>query len=319
MANRSPAPTPAEGVAAPFGRYTAPAMKVVLAATDFSDSAAAGVRWAGEIARARGARLHLVHGLMLPNLMADYIPSPPDLTEEIQAAAVARLDESANEVRDSGLDVSTALKLGIPSQSILEEAEETAADLVVIGTRGLSGIEHLLLGSTAERVVQRATCPVLSVHPGDADRALKIETVLVPTDFSRDARRATEAAKALLGGTGGARIVLLNVYHLPFEYTAYGTVPTSFDYFKDVEGAALEHLDETAKELAADGLTVETRAVEGYPPEAIVETAKEVEADLIAMGTHGRSGLAHLFLGSTAERVVQQASCPVLTVRHQKD
>ncbi len=292
----------------------------VLVATDFSKTARAGVDWAIEVARDHGARIRLVHGLLLASRMTDYVPAPPDFTEALQAAAAARLEEVCDRVRNAGIEVSSDLRLGLPSQAILEAVKEEKADLLVIGTRGLTGVSHLLLGSTAERVVQHATCPVLSVHPGDHERHRRIRTILVPTDFSRDAESATAAAMRLLGDDiEDARIVLLNAYHLPFEYTAYGTIPTSVDYTRDVEGAAEEKLAEIAGALAADGLAVETRAIEGYPPDVIVAEAESSGADLIAMGTHGRTGLAHLFLGSTAERVVQHAACPVLTVRRQED
>ena len=70
-----------------------------------------------------------------------------------------------------------------------------------------------------------------------------------------------------------------------------------------------------AEELRQQGFEVATLAREGFPPEVILGEAEAAGADLIAMGTHGRTGLAHLVLGSTAERVVQRANCPVLTVR----
>jgi nucleotide-binding universal stress UspA family protein len=290
----------------------------ILVATDFSPTARAGVDWAIEVASDHGASIRLIHGLLLASRMTDYVPAPPDFTEALQAAAAARLEEVCDRVRGAGLEVSSDLRLGLPSQAILEAIREQEADLLVIGTRGLTGVSHLLLGSTAQRVVQHATCPVLSVHPGDHEEHRRIRTVLVPTDFSRDAESATAAARRVLGADiEGARIVLLNAYHLPFEYTAYGTIPMSIDYTRDVEGAAQEKLAEIAAKLAADGLEVEIRAVEGYPPDVIVDEAEKSSADLIAMGTHGRTGLAHLFLGSTAERVVQHARCPVLTVRRQ--
>jgi nucleotide-binding universal stress UspA family protein len=295
-------------------------IKSVLVATDFSETARAGVDWAIEIARDHGARIRLVHGLLLAHRMTDYVPAPPDFTEALQAAAAARLEEVCDRVRQAGIEVSSDLRLGLPSQAILEAVREEEADLLVLGTRGLSGVGHLLLGSTAERVVQHSTCPVLSVHPGDHERHRRIRTILVPTDFSRDAELATAAATRLLGDdVEGARIVLLHAYHLPFEYTAYGTIPMSVDYTRDVEGAAQERLAEISAALADSGLEVEVRAIEGYPPEVIVDEAESSSADLIAMGTHGRTGLAHLFLGSTAERVVQHANCPVLTVRRRDD
>jgi nucleotide-binding universal stress UspA family protein len=290
----------------------------ILVATDFSPTAEIGLSWAVALGRLHQANIHLVHGLLLPIHMTDFIPAPPDTSADIRRAALDRLDDTAQKVREAGIDVTSDLMLGIPSQSILEAASEEDADLVIMGTRGLSGVEHLLLGSTAERVVQRARCPVLSVHPGDAVETPKAESILVPTDFSKDADRASHAALALLRKQPkDATLTLLHVYHLPFEYTAYGTVPTSWDYFKDVEGAATDRIEEIADSFREEGLSVVTRTVEGYPPEVIIKVAEEIGCDMIAMGTHGRTGLAHLLLGSTAERVVQHAGCPVLTVREE--
>jgi len=290
--------------------------KSILVATDFSDTAHAGFQWAVELARVHDAEIRLVHGLMLPSQATDFLPSPPDYSEEIQAAALARLDRAANEAREKGCDVETDLRLGMPSQCIMDAAEEDGADLIVIGTRGLTGLSHLLLGSTAQRVVQHAKCPVLAIHPGDIDQHRKMKSILVPTDFSDHAARAIHIALEILDKEPDeTRLVLLHVYHLPFEYTAYGTVPTAVDYFQDVEGNAQQRLEEIAAPLRKQGLEIKTVAREGYPPEVIVAVADELKTDLIAVGTHGRSGLAHLLLGSTAERVMQTAPCPVLTVR----
>ena len=294
---------------------TAKKIQTILVATDFSDTAKAGVDWAIELAGALDARIELIHALLVPSRATDFVPSPPDFTEALQEAASGRLNEITGRVKEMGIEVTSELKLGVPSQVILDSAAEKKADLIVIGTRGLSGLRHLLLGSTAERVVQHSECPVLTVHPGDTDKHRAINTILVPTDFSRDAESAYLAALSLLGSEPNAKIVLLHVYHLPYEYTAYGTIPTSIDYFKDVEGAAEERLAALAEELRQQGFNVETLAREGFPPEVILAEAETANADLIAMGTHGRTGLAHLVLGSTAERVVQRARCPVLTVR----
>ena len=290
-------------------------LQTILAATDFSSTADTGVDWAIELAKDHGARIELIHALLVPSRATDFVPSPPDFTDALQEAASGRLNEINSRVRDSGVEVSSELRLGIPSQVILETAIDKDADLIVVGTRGLSGFRHLLLGSTAERVVQHAHCPVLTVHPGDTDKHRPIETVMVPTDFSRDAETAYFAALTLLGKTRRTKVVLLHVYHLPYEYTAYGTIPTSLDYFKDIEGAAEDRLATLADELRQQGFQVETIAREGFPPEVILAEAEAAGADLIAMGTHGRTGLAHLVLGSTAERVVQRADCPVLTLR----
>jgi nucleotide-binding universal stress UspA family protein len=310
--SETPVPVPEPGETA--------ALAQVLVATDFSETAEAALDWAVAIARHHGARVHLVHGLTLPSPLPDYVPSGADFGQELHRIAQAKLEETAARVRQTGLAVDLDVLVGVPSQVIVRAAEEAGADLVVLGTRGLTGITHLLLGSTAERVVQRCPCPVLTVHPGDRGRHRTIRTVVVPTDFSGGAGEAARRALRLLAPLdGGAHLVLVHAYHLPIEYTAYGPIPTSVNYLSDVGADAQERMDRMAKELAREGLTVETATREGYAPDVIVEEARERDADLIAMGTHGRTGLAHLLLGSTAERVVQHAPCPVMTVRRRED
>jgi nucleotide-binding universal stress UspA family protein len=292
----------------------------IVAATDFSETAGAAVDWAVDIARQHGARIHLVHALTLPAPLPDYVPAGADFGRDLHAVALAKLEEAAARVRQAGVEVDLEVPIGVPSQSILRVAEEVGADLLVLGTRGLTGMTHLLLGSTAERVVQRARCPVLTVHPEDRDRHRPIRTVVAPTDFSTGAEDAAAVALRLLARLEeNARIVLVHAYHLPIEYTAYGPIPTSVRFLQDVGADAQERLDQVARGMARQGLSVEAVTREGYAPDVIVDEAREHQADLIAMGTHGRTGLAHLLLGSTAERVVQHAPCPVMTVRRRDE
>lgn len=292
----------------------------LLVATDFSETAEAAADWAVEIASARGRRVHLMHVLTLPPPRPHYAPAPPDLQNALRNAATQQLEAEAKRLSGRGVEIETILEVGIPSQTLVRMAEELDTALLVIGTRGLTGLSHLLLGSTAERVVQKAPCPVLTVHPEDRGKHRDLSTVLVPTDFSEDARKAVHVAHGLLENLDEARLILLHAFNLPIEYTAYGPIPTSVNYLKDTGIEAERQLEEVATDLEKlEGLEVETLAREGYPPEVICEEAIQQEADLIVMGTHGRSGLAHLLLGSTAERVVQKAPCPVMTVRCKED
>jgi nucleotide-binding universal stress UspA family protein len=290
---------------------------VILAATDFSETADAALDWAAELARLQGARLELIHAVTLPPSMSGFVAPGPLFDEEVRAAALARLGETAVRLRQTGSEVATHLAIGTPSQVILHRAGELFAAAIVMGTRGLTGLRHLLLGSTTERVMYRAPCPVLTVHPGDRGRHRPIRSILVPTDFSRDAELAIEAAHRLLAPLEqDARLVLLHAFNLPIEYTAYGPIPTSVDYLKD-RGLESERLLEEARErLLREGLTVETVAREGDPAAIIAAEAEARGVDLIAMGTHGGSGLRHLLMGSTADRVLQHAACPVMTIRH---
>lgn len=209
----------------------------ILVGTDFSPTAAVAVDWAAELARQQGARVELVHAVTVPPSVPEYVASGaiaagPAFDEEVRRAALGRLEKEAASLRDRGIEVDTWMALGTPSQVICDRASQTLALAIVAGTRGLTGLRHLLLGSTTERVVQKAPCPVLSVHPEDRGRALR--TILIPTDFSEDAERAVHAARQLLAPLAPeARLLLLHVFNLPIEYTAYGPIPTSVHYLQD--------------------------------------------------------------------------------------
>lgn len=299
--------------------HTAKPVCKILAATDFSPTSAAAVEWATLLAKTHGAVVVLVHALappIPPAASPDFVALPPDFQEQYRRAATQNLAETAERVRGRGITISTDLELGPAAPTILDLATKHGADLIVVGTHGLTGFRHLLLGSTAERIVQGAPIPVLIVHPGDVDKHRTFKTILVPTDFSADSGLAIREARRVLHATeDSARLILLHAYHLPVEFTALGTVPVTPRLFADAAEQARQQLEEIAAPLRRDGLRVDTLAREGYPPSVIEEEAREAGVDLIAMGTHGRSGLRHFFLGSTAERVVQHAPCPVLTVR----
>ena len=292
---------------------------VILVATDFSDTAAAALDWAVELARQQGAGIELIHAVTIPPSIPGYIPSAEvDFQEEVRRAAESRLAESAAACSGKGVAIATFLLPGTPSQVILDRAESLSPLAIVIGTRGLTGLRHLLMGSTTQRVVHGARCPVLSVHPGDLGKHREIRTILVPTDFSKDAELAIATAHRLLASLErDARLIPLNVFNLPIEYTAYGPIPTSVSYLEDTGLEAERRLFEAAQALQREGLTVETVAREGDPAHAIAEEAEKRGADLIAMGTRGLSGLRHLLMGSTAERAVEHAPCPVMTVRRE--
>lgn len=288
----------------------------VVAATDFSEPADLGLAWAARVARTHGAELTLAHALAPPMPVADFAAPPLHVDQELRASAEKRLDEALRRADLEGVDAQTALRDGTPSQAVLDLVRELEADLLVVGTRGLTGFQHLLLGSTAERIVQKSPVPVLSVHPGDGLPTHEPHTILVPTDFSEDAEAALETAEqALALVEADTRVILLHVFHVPAEYRSYGPAGSFFEFTEELSDTLSERMDALAQPFRDAGLKVQTLVAEGIPAEVIVHKADEYDVDLIAMGTHGRSGLAHLLLGSTAERVVQHAPCPVLTVR----
>jgi nucleotide-binding universal stress UspA family protein len=142
-------------------------------------------------------------------------------------------------------------------------------------------------------------------------KSLKLQHILVPIDFSPNSRQALDFAVPL-AEMFDARLTLLHVVELTVYPQDMGPVPT--DTLR-LSQAALEHLDTFAAETVPAGLPENRIVRKGLPYREIADAAHELEADLIVLTTHGYTGLTHVLLGSTAERVVRHAPCPVLTVR----
>ena len=145
---------------------------------------------------------------------------------------------------------------------------------------------------------------------------IQLHRILVPTDFSDYSRVALEYGCAV-AEKFGAELHLLHVLQdlvglVPEPGLAF---PPPGDYMRELQASAERALDELPGPLAPEGLALERATRQGAPFVEIVRYAREAEIDLIVLGTHGRSGLAHMLLGSVAEKVIRKAPCPVLTVR----
>ncbi len=143
---------------------------------------------------------------------------------------------------------------------------------------------------------------------------IDVERILVPVDFSAHARPVLDWA-AHMAEEHGSRVLLLHVYHLPVEFQQLEGAYLPPDFWSNVKNEAEQQLGSYAEDLRGRGLEVEAVVREGYPATVIIEEAATQRANLIVIGTHGHTGLKHLLLGSIAERVVQKAPCPVLTVK----
>jgi nucleotide-binding universal stress UspA family protein len=146
------------------------------------------------------------------------------------------------------------------------------------------------------------------------DMTIEVRTILVPVDFSDSAPTVLEWA-AHLAEEHGSKLVLFHAYHLPVEFQQLEGAYLPPDFWANVKQEAQQSLGRYEEQLRSNGLEVEAVVREGYAATAIVDEASDVDADLIVIGTHGLSGIKHMLLGSIAERVVQKAPCPVLTVK----
>lgn len=145
------------------------AIRCILVPVDFSRHAEPVIEWAAHLAERHGGRLVLLHAYHLPvefqQVEGAYLP--PDFWTKVKSEAEQGLAAHVEALRRRGLEAEAVVREGYPASVIEEEAERLGADLVVIGTRGLTGLRHLLLGSIAERVVQKAPCAVLTVKLPD--------------------------------------------------------------------------------------------------------------------------------------------------------
>jgi nucleotide-binding universal stress UspA family protein len=145
---------------------------------------------------------------------------------------------------------------------------------------------------------------------------ITLKRVLVPTDFSEASGSAVKYGKAFAEAFG-ATLHLLHVLEDPLIYapTSEGYLPPP-QFFEELEQGARQRLDTTLSDAERQKLQAEIVLKKGSPFVEIVRYAKDQNIDLIVMGTHGRGPIAHMLMGSVAEKVVRKAPCPVLTVRH---
>jgi nucleotide-binding universal stress UspA family protein len=144
---------------------------------------------------------------------------------------------------------------------------------------------------------------------------MRIKNILFPTDFSQGARAAMDHAISLAQDYK-AKLIL---FHVIQEISiAEWYIPSTLsvaEVVADIEKNAWQEMEKWAAEVSANITGVEKAIVRGIPFVEIIRAAREKNADLIIIGTHGRTGIDHMLFGSTAEKVVRKAPCPVLTVR----
>lgn len=297
----------------------------ILLATDCSRWAQGAEWYACSLASSWGATLTVMSVLEFPPGMNPDYPVNRLYLGELMKQTTKALVEMKSRVMDRGIAVHTRITNGIPSQEVLAAAEADDVDLIVVGTRGKTGLEHVLLGSTAERIIRAAPCPVLAVR-GEAyqaeaaggrppDYPIALQRMLVPIDFSDCSLDAVEYA-VLVAQRAKASIRLLHV----LEPVSYGLDFTLSHTAKreEMRERITARMDGLKAALQSGGVTADVQVRGGLPADSVLEAAGEYPADLIVMGTHGRRGLSHTMWGSVAESVLRKSHCPVLTVRSPK-
>ncbi|MFD2033502.1 universal stress protein [Belliella marina] len=279
-------------------------MKTILVPYDFSKEAQNALEFAQGLAIKTKAHLKLLHVLEAPTMTSLGTMGTVETGNEIDQIYVIELIEKRKsqlaeiEALHASMNYkfSTKLVFGNPYAGITREVTEFDANLIVMGSKGTSGLEELLIGSNTEKIVRNATCPVITVK--DKREVQDIKKIVFASDFGSTASKVVNKLKKLVAVLE-AELILVKI-NTPSMFE------NSLDSKKNIKKFVEEH------QLGSYSMEVFNSSSE---EEGIIEFAEDINADMIAMATHGRTGFLHLLSGSIAEDVVNHAKRPVWTMK----
>ena len=290
---------------------------------DFSDISRRALDQAVAIAKWFEARLTVmyVHHVPIPTLATAPLVAP--LPTEAVALSLTERESWQRQLQAclpsaaAGIPIDCLVAEGDVAAEILAVAD--AADLLVIGTHGRSGFERLVLGSIAERLLRRVGCPLLIVPRATPDTTATVpglfHHIVAAVDFSQASAHAAAFATSL-AEEADAHLTLLHALDLPPQVEAWMVESEAGQSrLEQWRQGALARLRDLVPADARTYCHVEERVETDAASRVILDVAAERRAGLIVIGAHGGGRLDRMFVGSTAERVVRHASCPVLIVR----
>ena len=295
-------------------------LRNILFATDFSSSAKRALRYAIALAKRENGTLHFLHVIegernSVPG--AYETAALPDVEERVRAE-LARLAEQAGSL---GIQTTCQVRQGKPWREIVDEAAQAGVDLVLIASHGSGGFEHVVFGGTCEKVVRVSTVPVLTIKDSghefvDPDGTeIRLGRVLCPYDFSKFSTLALPIAAALCRSFD-ATLVLAHVMYPYFEFPNFSGESVAPSLTQPTHPAR-EALTRIAEDL--EGVRTEIQVFVGVPHRELRHFAEETGVDLVVMATHGHTGIAHMLLGSVAEKILRTAPCPVMSIRPKQE
>lgn len=281
-------------------------MKKILVATDFSERSDRALRRATLLARQFDATLSIVH------VVDDDQPRRVVDAEHDQATALLR--QMAATLRDvDGVKCETRVILASPFAGIVTAVAELGPDLLVIGPHRRQILGDVFTGTTAERIIRSATCPVLM---SNATPAGSYRHVLQTTDLSDGSREALRRFPGLRIGEG-AKNSLLYVFDAPSLSLAFSHSISKDDrkhHLASEEREAASDLSAFVSELGHGGFRQIVRFQADAAPYEILNSAEAEQADLIVLSTYGRTGIAKLLIGSVTEQVLKISTVDVLAI-----
>jgi len=283
----------------------------ILCPTDFSEFSDMAFRYALSIAQHYRGKLfveHVVESWQHPE--AAFVPAHyyVEFRSHLLRKGQEELQKFVENHANNGIRPEPVVDQGIAADSILAFAEAQEVDLIVMGTHGRRGFDRLMVGSVTERVLRKASCPVLAVHKPSRDflslreqDPIRLNRILFCTDFSENSRKALSHALSLTAEYN-AELTLLHV-------------------LKDIPGAsiideaiALEQLDNLIPPEKPKAGRIRSVVRRGSAYEQIIQFSLETQPDIVIMAVRGHGSLNLAVFGSTTYRVIQLGPCPVLAV-----
>jgi nucleotide-binding universal stress UspA family protein len=277
-----------------MAKLTSSHLRKLLVCTDGSPASEGAVNAGVELGILTDAKICLLEVINSP-LGYEPIPVTPQLLSALEEQARNRLRKYQEAAAATGVALEGAVRtsMSIPD-SILAEAGHRKPDWIIVGRKGLSGIEKLLIGSVSSRVIGSSPCHVLVV-PREAK--LRFKKILIAHDGS-------------LFGEGAWLQTIMLAERANSEVIA---VLVARDESRKLDlQVVLQHLEAYA---SRHEIRLEPLLLEGRPFEQIIQVAQDEKVDLIVLGSRGRSGLARLLMGSVVERVIGMVKCPVLVTK----
>jgi len=272
-------------------------MKKILVPCDFSEQAINAFQLAIDLSERSKREVHLLHVVELP-VMHDSMLMPTlafeaTLLKELGDNAEAQFAKIKSEYA-SDIPVITKVVFGSTSMMILDYITEAEIELVVMGTKGASGLRELVIGSNAEKIVRRSPCPVITVRKHT--KLNEIRNIVFPNSLEQDQEDLVQHVKAL-------QDFMKATVHIVWINTPGNFISDNITQIR---------LKEFAKRFMLKDYTLSVFN-DTYEESGVISFAHMVKADMIAMGTHGRRGLNHVMSGSVTEDVVNHIDCPIWT------
>jgi nucleotide-binding universal stress UspA family protein len=278
---------------------------------DESESSKAALKEASLRVKEKNGNLYLVHAVYFDQEEFAILPAQMEKRFEMgtHVCKMAKLDLQAQFGMNGSVE--SFVCEGEPPEVLTDIARGKNADLIALGTYGRKGLKRLLMGSVTSQVILNAPCDVLVVKRPCSECTGSYHSLLVPFDGSESSRKALARAAEMAKEDNGQVTVL---YVIP-RYEEMMEFYRSDSIKKSLRAEAEKVVGEARKIATGLGIDVRTEIREGHASDEIVAAADKLENDLIAMGTYGWKGVNHAIMGSTTNRVISHAACPVLVVK----